>query len=153
MLVLARRIGERVQIGEDIELMVVSVRGDQVRLGFSAPRDIAICRSELLDQVRNENVAAARGAALMAPRGVTLTPGAEGDGARRRGPRPARAAPRARPLKLRRSGSDRDSGAVSQHVASLRATERARAHTKPDVRRSRGPASPERRPGASATRS
>lgn len=65
MLVLTRRDGERVRIGQDIELTVVSVRGGQVRLGISAPRHIAVCRAELLEQVRDENRAAARAASAL----------------------------------------------------------------------------------------
>ena len=64
MLVLTRKNGERVRIGEDIEITVVSVRGDQVRLGTTAPRDVGIVRAELLAQVRRENVAASRAASL-----------------------------------------------------------------------------------------
>ncbi len=63
MLVLTRKPGERLFIGDDIEITVVSVRGDQVRLGVTAPRSVAICRSELLEQVRQENLAAGRFAA------------------------------------------------------------------------------------------
>lgn len=60
MLVLARRKGERLLIGEDVEVTVVSVRGDQVRLGISAPRTVAVRRAELVEQVAAENRAAAR---------------------------------------------------------------------------------------------
>lgn len=63
MLVLTRRAGERVRIGDEVELVVVSVRGDQVRLGFAAPRRVAIRRAELLEAVGEENRAAARTAA------------------------------------------------------------------------------------------
>ncbi len=65
MLVLTRKVGERILAGEDIEITVVSVRGDQVRLGITAPREVSICRSELADQVRRENAAAARAAAAI----------------------------------------------------------------------------------------
>ena len=74
MLVLTRKTSERVLIGDDIEITVVSVRGEQVRLGITAPRHITICRRELLDRVRNENLAAARAAALARPGAAAKMP-------------------------------------------------------------------------------
>jgi carbon storage regulator len=59
MLILARKVGQRIVIGNDIEITVVEVRGDQVRLGITAPRSISVHRKELLEQVTAENVAAA----------------------------------------------------------------------------------------------
>ncbi|MEI6915757.1 MAG: carbon storage regulator CsrA [Armatimonadota bacterium] len=58
MLVLARKVGQQIVIGEEIELTVLEVRGEQVRLGINAPRSISIHRKELLIQVADENVAA-----------------------------------------------------------------------------------------------
>lgn len=69
MLVLTRKIGERITLGDEIEIVVVSVRRDQVRLAINAPRHISVYRSELVKQVREENEAAARGAALVRNRG------------------------------------------------------------------------------------
>jgi carbon storage regulator len=62
MLVLTRRPGERIRIGDDIEIVVVSVRGEQVRLGLAAPRGVSIYRGELIEQVAQENLAAAESA-------------------------------------------------------------------------------------------
>jgi carbon storage regulator len=64
MLVLARKLGQSIIIDGCTEVTVVEVRGDQVRLGITAPRTISIYRSELLDQIRAENVAAASTANL-----------------------------------------------------------------------------------------
>lgn len=50
MLVLSRREGQKIQIGPDIELVVVQIRGDVVRLGLNAPREVAILREELLQE-------------------------------------------------------------------------------------------------------
>ena len=72
MLVLTRRAGERIRVGDDIEIVVVSVRGDQVRLGFAAPRGVPIYRGELIEQVEQENLAAAESAVRV---GSTATPG------------------------------------------------------------------------------
>lgn len=48
MLVLTRRVNERIVIGDDITLTVLEVRGDQVRLGIDAPRDVKVFREEVL---------------------------------------------------------------------------------------------------------
>ena len=48
MLVLTRFAGERIKIGDDVELTVVAIRGDKVKLGFEAPRGVEIMRTELL---------------------------------------------------------------------------------------------------------
>ena len=52
MLVLSRKAGQRVRIGDDVEVTVVTVEGGKVRLGFVAPRDVTIVRTELLEQER-----------------------------------------------------------------------------------------------------
>ncbi len=59
MLVLARKVGQSIVINDNIELLVIEVRGDQVRLGIEAPRAIPVHRKELLEQIRAENVKAA----------------------------------------------------------------------------------------------
>ncbi len=59
MLVLTRRVGESVRIGDQIEVVVVAVKGDQVRVGVRAPREVPVVRAELLDLVERENAAAA----------------------------------------------------------------------------------------------
>lgn len=50
MLVLSRKIGEEVMIGNGIVVRLVEVRGDKVRLGFTAPKDVAIWRRELVER-------------------------------------------------------------------------------------------------------
>ncbi len=59
MLVLARKVGQSIVISDNIELLVIEVRGDQVRLGIEAPKSIPVHRKELLQQIRAENVRAA----------------------------------------------------------------------------------------------
>lgn len=54
MLILTRREGESVQIGYDIEVTVLAVRGGQVRVGIDAPQDIAILRGELSDREQQQ---------------------------------------------------------------------------------------------------
>ena len=51
MLTLTRTIGETIRIGDDIEVHVVEVRGNTVRLGFKAPREVSIHREEVYEQI------------------------------------------------------------------------------------------------------
>jgi carbon storage regulator len=59
MLVLTRRPGQAIKIGDDIEIYIVEVRGDQVRLSIEAPREVAILRREVLDDIHRANKEAA----------------------------------------------------------------------------------------------
>jgi carbon storage regulator len=59
MLVVSRKAGERILIGESIEVTILAIRGDQVSLGVAAPREVRIHREELLDRIRRENQRAA----------------------------------------------------------------------------------------------
>jgi len=61
MLVLTRKVDECVMIGDDVEIMVVGVDGDQVKIGIEAPRDIPIHRKEVYEEIQQENIAAAQG--------------------------------------------------------------------------------------------
>ncbi len=60
MLVLSRQRDETIMIGDDIEVTVVDIRGDKVRLGINAPREISVHRKEVYDAIRRENKAAAQ---------------------------------------------------------------------------------------------
>jgi len=51
MLILTRRIGEALMIGEDVTITVLSVKGNQVRLGVTAPRDVAVHREEVFQRL------------------------------------------------------------------------------------------------------
>ena len=64
MLVLSRRVNESIQIGTDIEVMVIDVRGDIVRLGITAPQSTQIWRKELWDVIVKENRTAAEGSKI-----------------------------------------------------------------------------------------
>ena len=59
MLVLSRRVGESVVIGDDVTITVLEVRGDVVRIGIDAPRSVAVNRAELLKELEDSNRTAA----------------------------------------------------------------------------------------------
>jgi len=54
MLILTRRIGEKLMIGDRISVTILGVKGNQVRLGVHAPEDVAIHREEIFDRIRKE---------------------------------------------------------------------------------------------------
>lgn len=54
MLILTRRVGETIIIDDDIEVTVLSVKGNQVRLGIKAPEDIAVHREEIYERLMND---------------------------------------------------------------------------------------------------
>jgi carbon storage regulator len=57
MLVLSRQKDESIVIGDDIEITIVDVRGDKVRLGINAPREISVHRREIYDAIQREKKA------------------------------------------------------------------------------------------------
>jgi carbon storage regulator len=58
MLILARKIGESIKIGDNISLEIISVAGNTVKIGIEAPKEVGILRKELYDLVKNENIGA-----------------------------------------------------------------------------------------------
>ena len=55
MLVLSRQRDETIMIGDGVEITIVDIRGDKVRLGINAPRAIAVHRKEVFEAIRSEN--------------------------------------------------------------------------------------------------
>ncbi len=60
MLILSRKLNERIMIGDDIELSIVEIRGDQVKVGIDAPKDVKVYRREVYEAIQEENRAAAQ---------------------------------------------------------------------------------------------
>ncbi|MEP6549485.1 MAG: carbon storage regulator CsrA [Gammaproteobacteria bacterium] len=54
MLILTRRVGEAIRIGDEISVIVLGVKGSQVRMGFSAPKDVAVHREEVFARIKAE---------------------------------------------------------------------------------------------------
>lgn len=54
MLILTRRVGETVMIGEDVTVTVLGVKGNQVRVGINAPKSIAVHREEIYERIKRE---------------------------------------------------------------------------------------------------
>jgi len=54
MLILTRRAGETVMVGSDISITVLGVKGNQVRIGINAPKDVAVHREEIYERIKNE---------------------------------------------------------------------------------------------------
>lgn len=55
MLVLSRKKDEKIIIGDNITLMVIDIRGDKVRLGIDAPKDVAVHRQEVYEAIQRES--------------------------------------------------------------------------------------------------
>ncbi|MBF0369504.1 MAG: carbon storage regulator CsrA [Magnetococcales bacterium] len=54
MLILTRRIGESLNIGDDIKITLLGIKGNQVRIGIDAPRDVQVHREEIYDKIKRE---------------------------------------------------------------------------------------------------
>ncbi|GMU47724.1 MAG: hypothetical protein AMXMBFR26_25060 [Porticoccaceae bacterium] len=59
MLILTRRVGETLVIGDDVTVTVLGVKGNQVRLGVNAPRDLPVHREEIYERIQQEKRSAA----------------------------------------------------------------------------------------------
>jgi len=62
MLVLTRRPGQSIMIGNDVTVTVLEIRNDHVRIGVAAPRSVQVHREEIYEQIARENAAAVEGA-------------------------------------------------------------------------------------------
>lgn len=55
MLILTRRVGESLMVGDDITVTVLGVKGNQVRIGVNAPRDVAVHREEIYNRIKDDD--------------------------------------------------------------------------------------------------
>jgi len=60
MLILSRKIDEKIRIGNDITVTIIEVHGDQVKIGVEAPKNVKVFRQEVFDAIQNENKEAAK---------------------------------------------------------------------------------------------
>ncbi len=86
MLVLSRQRDETIMIGDDVEITIVDIRGDKVRLGITAPTHIPVHRKEVYDAIQRENKAAAKLKPEDLPPPRTRSGNNEGTGPDTRGP-------------------------------------------------------------------
>jgi carbon storage regulator len=63
MLILTRRVGDSLKIGDDVSVTILRVKGDQVRLGIDAPDTISVLREEVVERLKQEAAAASSGEA------------------------------------------------------------------------------------------
>ena len=79
MLILTRRVGETVMIGNDVTVTILGVKGNQVRVGVNAPRDVAVHREEIFERIKREGqdgpVEASSSSATSTPRGAGRSSG------------------------------------------------------------------------------
>ncbi len=60
MLILSRKVDEKIRIGDDIAITIIEVHGDQVKIGVEAPKHVKVFRQEVFDAIQDQNKEAAR---------------------------------------------------------------------------------------------
>ncbi len=57
MLILTRHIGEKLNVGDEIQIIVLGTKGNQVRIGINAPKEVSVHREEIYEKIKHENFA------------------------------------------------------------------------------------------------
>ena len=70
MLILSRKINEKIMIGDDISISIIEIRGDQVRIGVDAPKSVKVFRQEVFDAIKAENKAAVQSVSVLPVLGI-----------------------------------------------------------------------------------
>ena len=65
MLILSRKVDEKIKIGSDITLTIIEIHGDQVKIGVEAPKNVKVFRQEVYDSIQAQNREAAAGSASL----------------------------------------------------------------------------------------
>ncbi|MDQ2639054.1 MAG: carbon storage regulator CsrA [Pseudomonadota bacterium] len=69
MLILTRRVGEAVVIGEEVTVTVLGVKGNQVRIGVNAPKTVSVHRDEIFERIKNERASSDESTELLSVAG------------------------------------------------------------------------------------
>ena len=73
MLILSRKVDEKIKIGNDITLTIIEIKGDQVKVGVEAPKDVKVFRQEVFNAIQSQNKEAAAGSATLEALSKLLT--------------------------------------------------------------------------------
>ena len=73
MLILSRKVDEKIKIGTDITLTIIEIHGDQVKIGVEAPKNVKVFRQEVYDSIQEQNREAAAGSATLEALFIDIT--------------------------------------------------------------------------------
>ncbi|MDR0707957.1 MAG: carbon storage regulator CsrA [Treponema sp.] len=74
MLILSRKVNEKIMIGDDIAISIIEIKGDQIRIGVDAPRSVKVFRQEVIAEIKAANKAASESGADLPALDITVAP-------------------------------------------------------------------------------